>query len=808
MSILGRLTRRNIFGKPLRSAAIVIALAASSFALLFCIEGREAPAQQVRNNILRAYAGAEVLAMDTGKNLSIKESDLPEGGKLLLTASTSGEIVTGKGTYNVIFRGSDPKLHAEFGFNDTVLDPKDGAIISQNLAEKSGLKAGDTVTVKREDVSFELTVTEVSGDKYLRNYPNRITVSVETVKKLDKSEGTGFNIGYADLPDELDAAAVSADLQKKYPDHAITPVLSDEMVDEINNQTTVFYLIFASILLMTLFLTSSMSRHIANERLAVIGTLRSLGGSLRRTSKILLTESAVYGLAGGVLGAVGFYFAGDLAVDAMFGGNTSQNYEMPLWMYPAAAAAAVVIQLACQSGALIKAVKTPVRDIIFSSRDTAYRLSGVKIIIGLMIFSAGIVLGMLAEEMTVTIGAVALICVGAVTLLPIVLWAVSHLLVKLFALLGMPCAKLAAGELRHKKSTVTGTQLTFVALTITTAIFITVQSVMRIYQAEVYNFDARINANITEEEFGFISEMPEVTEMEHIYSEIINGGIDGGKKHYLCIAAYNDYKLFTSIRGLGDEPSADEAYIGRTVAEKYGLGTGDSFEITDYNNYVLNEDGSSEYYVYKFKVKGICDTVDHFNETVVVNKGWFREEIRNKPDYTYIRLRQPSDFAAVRDKLNEVRPNDSIITAESLKQEDEEDMSSIMTILYGITAVGCVLALLGAVNSAVIGFEQSKRKYAVLHSVAAGKRKLSRLILLETLISSAVAGGLALLAGLLLSSLIKNAMTDLGMGIEVVYNIPLTSAFVGVMIFVLLLAAVKPIVSLCRMNTAAELKYE
>ena len=60
MSILGRLTKRNITGKPMRSFAIIIALAASAFALLLCIGGRDAPEQQLRNTMLNIYGGAEI----------------------------------------------------------------------------------------------------------------------------------------------------------------------------------------------------------------------------------------------------------------------------------------------------------------------------------------------------------------------------------------------------------------------------------------------------------------------------------------------------------------------------------------------------------------------------------------------------------------------------------------------------------------------------------------------------------------------------------------------------------------------------
>ena len=131
-----------------------------------------------------------------------------------------------------------------------------------------------------------------------------------------------------------------------------------------------------------------------------------------------------------------------------------------------------------------------------------------------------------------------------------------------------------------------------------------------------------------------------------------------------------------------------------------------------------------------------------------------------------------------------------------------------MTVLYSMIAVGCILALLGAVSNAIIGFEQSRKKYAVLHSVAASKKKLSKLIVLETLISSATAGVLALLMGVLLTSLIETALAGLDIGVEIIFDLPLIIAFILALTAALLLSSIKPISSLKKMNTAAELKYE
>ena len=820
MSILGRLTKRNITGKPMRSFAIIFALAASAFALLLCIGGREAPKQQLRKNLLNAYGGAEIQIIDTKRDLEINEKDLPEGSNTITFSTLAANAKSAKGEYAVKVTWFDPEKAIDFGLTERSLEPDDGVIISESFAKKAGLSEGDTVELtstvesSKDDKNsaavtkrLSVKVKSISSDKYFRRSSTTLYMSEENVRKLGDEDVSGRSGAYIDIPDDLDVKAVSMNLQNKYPDYIVGEFLTDQMLDELNNQTMVFVLIFAVILMMTLFLTFSMSKHIANERISTIGTLRSLGGSIPKTSIVLLTESGIYGLIGGLIGAVLFAVAGRSTIISLFG-TIPDDWSMKLYMYPVAVLFAVVIQIICQTGALVKAVKTPVRDIIFSSRDTAYHLSVKKLIIGAVILAGGMVLDIQAEDIILSIAAIALICTGSVMVLPLLLKCVSKGLEKLFGVLGMPCAKLAANECSHKKSTVASTQLTFVSLAITIAIFITSMSISQIYNPDIYNMDAVISLDHKTEKVDELAHMDEISDCQYLYQTFLSANVNGKKKTDVCMVAYDDFHLYTGIRNLGTEPAEDEVYIGKGYARQLGVKKGDTIEIVDLENIVRNDDGSEEYAIYKFKVKGLCNTLYHYSKSVVVNQKWFRDNISDLVDRVYINLRSPKDMEKVTSEAERLFRGAEIKTRAQIIADQEEESSSIMTILYSMIGIGCVLALLGAVSNAIIGFEQSRRKYAVLHSVAASRKKLSKLIVLETLISSVTAGALALLMGVLLTSLIETALASLDMGVEIIFNVPLIAVFIAVLTAAMLLAAIKPISSLKKMNTAAELKYE
>lgn len=811
MSILGRLTLRNIFGKPMRSAAITVALAASAFALLLVVGGRNAPEKAYREMIMKRFGGCEMTIIDTNRNITVNEADFPEGTKLLPLISSKVSVQGADKTYSVTLRSFDTAQSEEMGLTGSGIDLSKGAYLSEAFAKKAKLSAGDSFTVKgtTENGTTELTlkVAEVSKDKYLTDNPNYILVDAETVKKAGGLTGTGVGGVLVDIPDDLNVEKVWLDTQKKYPDYAANALLTDEVIENQSEGTVVFYMIFAVIMLLTLFLAFSMSRHIANERLSAVGTLRSLGGSIPRTSLLLIGESSVYGLAGGMIGLVAFLFLGKLAVGTLSPVASNEPLDIPVFVYPIAVVFAVAIQLICQSGALIRAVRTPVRDIIFSSRDTAYHLSRTKIIIGAVLICTGSVIGFLSDELVPGIAAVTLYCVGTVMVLPLILRGLSKVFSALLDKLGMPCAKLAANEGSHKKSSVAGTQLTFSALSIVTLIFIIALSVIQLYDDDIYKYDGRISAELSEEKYSFITEMPEIDKYEFRYSCYSTCTVNGSKKRFIDFIAASGYELYTAITGVGEEPADGELYMSDVLANSLGIKVGDEIEIEDTEIYIYNENDERQPCIYKFKVKGLCSTAKHYTDTVIVGRHWYTENFGDHCRLQFT-LKDPSGMEAVQAKLETKYPDEYVVTREDDIQSSDENMSSIMSIIYAICAVGSVLALLGAASNAVIGFEQSRRKYAVLHSVAASKRKLAKLILIETLFSAVTAGALALLSGFFLSAMLNSTLSAMNIGLTVLYDVPMTAAFIAAVTAVLLAAAIKPIVSLKKMNTAAELKYE
>lgn len=107
----------------------------------------------------------------------------------------------------------------------------------------------------------------------------------------------------ADLDDDSEVNTFCDYLEDNYPDITVIRVRGNDDIKQATNQmVAVFSVLFVVTFLMVIFVTVSLSEKIVSERMAVIGTLRSLGISQKLTTFLLLIENVAYGLIGFVLG--------------------------------------------------------------------------------------------------------------------------------------------------------------------------------------------------------------------------------------------------------------------------------------------------------------------------------------------------------------------------------------------------------------------------------------------------------------------------------------------------------------------------
>ena len=428
--IRAKLVLRNVISKPLRTGIIILSLAAAAFAALFCIAGIHSAQNDLRDFFAANYGDMDMMIIPGNSSNRVTQEELPAGSKLLAeTDAVIKETIPNPNYINYVNQlsitviGIDTQSAYESHILETPCPTEDGLTMTAPLAAQLGKKVGDTFSFYGYgNVKYSLKILSiVPPKKYLSARQTSILVMPELANKIAGNKEGTVSILYADVPDDQVTDVINM-IWDKHPDHACMGTTSLDSDDTMNSMLNIYYLIFAVVFLMVCFIVVSMSKHIVNERMSVIGMLRSVGGSIAGTGALLLCESAFYGLCGGILGTLLYMpFRGNtaLAIFAPIGSDEMTRSDGINFLTVFLVILSVtLIQCLFSAAAIIKAARTPVRDIIFGTKDTAYLPSNTLTIIGAVMLAAGVVLHFIISDFIFTVAVAFLTMIGAVLLFP------------------------------------------------------------------------------------------------------------------------------------------------------------------------------------------------------------------------------------------------------------------------------------------------------------------------------------------------------------------------------------------------------
>lgn len=817
--IRAKLVLRNVVSKPLRSLIIILSLAAAAFAALFCIAGIHSAKNDLKDFFAANYGDMDIMIMSG--NVRVTENDLPPGSKIIREVDGNiSETVPNSRYVNYVSQiqitviGIDTQAAYESKMLASPYPTENGITMTEPLAAQLGKKKGDIFTFYGDgNVKYDLEILEIApASRYLSVRQSSLLATPELCNKIaGNKEGTA-TVAYADIPGDQVSDVINM-IFAQYPDHICMGTSSADSDDAMNSMLNIYYLIFAVVFLMICFIVVSMSKHIVNERMSVIGMLRSIGGSIAGTGALLMCESAVYGLCGGILGTLLYMpFKGNTL--AMFqpqnvGDMKGHSDGIGFLTIILVISGVVLIQCLFSAAAIVKAAKVPVRDIIFGTKDTVYLPSKPLTIVGAVMLAAGILVHFLMSDFIFSVSVAFLTMIGAVLLFPQVISWLSKAFGLLFAKLDMPVAKLAAKEISTTKSSVSSAQLLLSALSLTIAVFVMAVSLLSLLISPNYTSDIIITDSEQDgSTYDYVTDSIDgVTDAEKLYFKKIMG--DNRAKvndteRELAVIALNDggYRYFRGIRQYPESLADDEIAVDQVLASKMGIRVGDTLRLgLKIESYLPTE--------LEFRVKSLMDAgkFNYFGSTVMINSDTYKKIYFDEPSLVLVRT-APGMTEKVLDTMISTLPDppDHIMTMEEYVAQEKTNMDSILGILYAVMILGVALSVMGTFSNMLMGFEHSRRKFAVYYSSSMSRDKLKKLIILETIFTSAVSAACSVIFGQLFLSVVQKALSVLNM------SVPLESPFLyavlfGAVTFLLLLPVViKPVRMLSKMNIAEEIK--
>ena len=812
--MLMKYTLRNIFTKKGRLIILMLCIIVACFTANLAVDLSGSVRGMLKTLMSGTYGDASYRLMCLSSADSLDEhsfDDAPSPVRFTASFSLTKREETRKeeAYYCVItdkvkvFTFSDMDAAQKMGLFKNVEIPKLGEIaIGSRYSKKYGYQIGDTVMVlnsEKEEVPLKVASvftenTYLGGDDAglyaLISYDEYVALMGENplrnciIQVLGKGPGEEFE----------------QYLNEKHKGLTVMNLQRDESIEKMmENIISIIYLIFALVFILVIFVTVSFTEKIIVERMSVIGTLRSIGMSIYKTTFILLFENILYGLTGGMIAMLIYlairivvkFVAPDLGVSL---GNPNPINLLLVIL------GAVLIEVLVPLKEVLKAVKTSIRDIIFESRDAEYRINYPTTILGFVLVAAGIILGVTTKNLIIAIGSLMLIIIGGGLFIRFVVRKITWELAKVFAKKNMPVAELAAKECGSKKPNSGNAILAITTICAATAIFVAGVTFVGGFGKEEYDTDILVtNGAFKENKYEYLSELPGVTSLEFIHytSETVNLG---GSDYMVEIWRNPEGDAYIPFKDADRNLAKDEVILDMTSAHRANAHVGDTIKIVFHSNGIFPVEK-------EVRVKQIVNlNTFNFIGKIVLSKELYNEMFSKKVNNIAIRSNDvAASYEAITDALT---GGEGIETIDEVNKKGEKEKTAIIAGIIGAIVASVALTLIGISGNQVIGFIGRKKEYAMLHSCACDQASIIRMIWIE----NALLFGLSVLAAGILSipviMIISRVFVIAEMGIYATPPYGLIVISLIILWIITMLTALSPVKSLKKMNTAMEMKYE
>ena len=820
MNIILKNSLKNIFGRPFRTLLVVFSIfvcslcAMISFDLVSAIRG-------LLINMFGAMTSGDLIA--TVNEFSVKglPDGFPECTMMEINANSERFYKDIEGEYAYVsavgmsIYGIDMNEASDMGFMDYVELGDREALITTKVSKDFGYKEGDTFVVHdRAGNEVELNVAGM-----LPEDTSNILLTGR-VAVVNKDTGLVLSCGkddtgvlFIDVKDDALVEDAGRMLEEYYPEGWVSRMSLEEEDEQTLDELTAFmYLLFAVAFLLVIFVTASICNRIVSERMSFIGTLRSLGMSTARTGRILLLENVIYAVLGSVPAVILYTALRDPAFAMIFNTTDSEGNIYPLKAPPVSVfliagviLGAVLVECLIPLKAILKALKTSIRDIIFDNRDTEYKYSKAGLFAGLFFVAGCIVFFFFRKTFYGATGCLVCGVVGLALVFPWVFKAITTFINNIAVKKGNAKWNLASAEARSRKSTVGSGVLCVTAAAMSIVVFAIAQSAMDSFSGYDYSSDVIVYCYDNLKSFSFIERIDGVTDAEPVFKDSIDISLNGGKKMvYTDFYAMpeNGFKYYHYFGELPDSLEEGSIIVSRKYADKNGLKAGDTITITyDPEGVVPIEK--------EYKIKALVDVNSYDSQSAdfILTQKEFNEIFREQVGLYLLKCDDPDKVCDMIETYAIGHYSD-VTTMEQYIKETQSEAAQLYTIMGVIIAVAVGMTFIGMVSNQLIGFEGRKKECAIMLATSMGKGKLSGILFLEVLMTSFVASVMGTLSGIFFANVIGDAAGNSYILLEIKVD-PLKCLLFGMLLIVVFAGTVLfPIKNLRKMKISEQLKYE
>ena len=819
MNIVLKNSLKNIFGKPLRTLLVVFAIFVCSFCALLCFDLSESI-----TGILTLFYGsvsrADFIVSSSGSDVSTLPEGFPEADTMTIVGDSEMLYKKIDGEYCYVttdtlrIMGLDVDEAVDMKFLAPIDLKDDEVFINKAFSDDYGYKVGDKITIHdRADEELEFTIGGILPD----DTKNPLITGYTAIMNLNSSKKVSCGRMSADmllidLHDNTLLEEAKDMIEDRYPAAVITELyLSESDLALVNEMKSVFYLLFAIAFLLVIFVTASICNRIVSERMSYIGTLRSLGMSTSRTGRILLLENVLYALLGSIPATLLYAAIRNPLLSVMFNGKDSEGNAVqfdipafPVGLVIGVILGSVLIECLIPLRAILKALKTSIRDIIFDNRDTAYRFSKATLVIGIICLVTSVVTFFFRTNMILAILCMLTSVAALAALFPWILKFITALIKKISDKLGRPSLALASVEAISRKSTVGSGVLCATAAAMCVIVYAVSGAMSDNINDIPYDCDVILTASEKDTYYSFIDHMDNVTDTEMVYMSMTEYKLSDEKVSIGNFFAMPDdgFRYFKGFSDLPEKVEQGTIVLDKKYANRKGIKEGDTIMLTFNPEGVVPIDR-------KFTVAKITSfSASTGMDTFLMNEDEYKVLCYGSPAWILIKTSDPEGTKAALETYAKGAYSKVETISEYIADQKQQN-SKQLAIIGAIIIIALGMTAIGMISNQLLGFEGRKKECAVMLSTAMGKGKLSGILFKEVLITSVTASGIGTLVGLLMINVIEKAMAStqsISMSFDVnpltvfLFFIAMTVVFTGTVLF--------PIRNLRKMKISEQIKYE
>jgi len=830
--IIIKFTLRNIREKKLRTFLILLSIILSS-ALFFASTAVSTTVEMMIMEQMEKFIGNADIIITAGQQAKsgfISPSlldDCQKGIKYAVGTVTGGGEFSAKGeTIQVTVQGIN--LEDLDRMNPIILDQQHGlnpfkgnkAIIGKGMAEKYGLKPGDPIGISLSGTKKWFIVSGISqpmGPFTEDGQSTYIVVPRETMAGLYGSSGKVGEL-YVGLEDPSAQDMMVEELSKAYPMYRVEPTIPKAMIKSETQQiSAMFLVIVAFVLILSMFIIYTSFKVIMAERLPVIGTFRSIGATKKMTNRVLMTESMIYGILGGILGdALGINILKLMIMQIT--PLWQSGVDIKAYYTPGQLAmgfcVGFILALVSSFLPIRKVSRIPVRDIVLNFMEKKVKKKRWKAVMGISFLAAGIIGPIIVPEnieIAVDVICMFLLVPAVVMLVPYITNGILKVFQALYEGVFGNEGILAAQNLRDNKNSLNNIVLLGISISVLLMISILSQSIINdtVNYYKDYKYDISFWAwpmnRSTESRLLSVEGVRDTYGEYQKYGQIQVVGKNAEIRRVLGINKEKTLDYMNLYIEGNTEKLVQQLDEGRNIIvtnifkDEYGIKIGDYLKLK-------TEKGILEY-----KVVGFFESNRSEGKYALIGERYLKSDMSVK-DYSSIYVKTNGDSEEVVKNIQERFKNRQpwVRSVKQMMEDNMEGNSKLLGIFNGFGIMALVICVFGVFNNLIISFIDRKRSLAILYSVGMSKMQSLKMIFIEAFTGGLIGGVTGIIIGLLLVMNVEKLVEALGGSIKDFIQISWVSlaACVAGGVIITVAASIGPALKSSKLNIIEAIKYE